>query len=296
MPVRSRPDREPARPALIRSCRVASVSSGRTGTTSWARMGPASISRVAMWTVHPVSVTPAARASRTPCQPGKAGSRDGWVFRIRPGNAWCTASVMTVPKPAIATRSTWWATRTEATVAVKPSRSKPAPNPPKTARSTSSELMPALGGQPERAAGAIRQDHRDRQAGLRNRSQQRPGTRDKDSEAHPLNLVRPPAGHAVAGPPDGARLGRRPSESQWPEPVGRCRVTLASTAMAVGVVQPSPRTISTIFSPHSVGFCATWTPAADSASILACAVPWEPEMMAPAWPILRPGGAVTPAM
>ena len=54
--------------------------------------------------------------------------------------------------------------------------------------------------------------------------------------------------------------------------------------------QPSPRTISTTFSPHSVGFCATATPAADSASILAWAVPDEPEMMAPAWPILRPGG------
>ena len=60
--------------------------------------------------------------------------------------------------------------------------------------------------------------------------------------------------------------------------------------------QVSPRTMATIFSPHSVGFCATATPAADSASILAWAVPWEPEMMAPAWPILRPGGAVTPAM
>ena len=33
-----------------------------------------------------------------------------------------------------------------------------------------------------------------------------------------------------------------------------------------------------------------------SASIFAWAVPFEPEMMAPAWPILRPGGAVTPAM
>ena len=64
----------------------------------------------------------------------------------------------------------------------------------------------------------------------------------------------------------------------------------------VRVVQRSPRTMATIFSPHSVGFCGHRTPAADSASILAWAVPGEPEMMAPAWPILRPGGAVTPAM
>ena len=40
--------------------------------------------------------------------------------------------------------------------------------------------------------------------------------------------------------------------------------------------------MATIFSPHSVGFCATSTPAAESASILAWAVPEEPEMMAPA--------------
>ena len=35
---------------------------------------------------------------------------------------------------------------------------------------------------------------------------------------------------------------------------------------------------------------------ASRAAILVCAVPLPPEMMAPAWPILRPGGAVTPAM
>jgi hypothetical protein len=63
----------------------------------------------------------------------------------------------------------------------------------------------------------------------------------------------------------------------------------------VGTAQPKPRTMDTIFSPHSVGFWVTNTPAAVSASIFAWAVPCEPEMMAPAWPILRPGGAVTPA-
>ncbi len=59
--------------------------------------------------------------------------------------------------------------------------------------------------------------------------------------------------------------------------------------------QPSFRTTSTMASPASVGLRATVTPAPESASILAWAVPLEPEMMAPAWPILRPGGAVTPA-
>ena len=37
-------------------------------------------------------------------------------------------------------------------------------------------------------------------------------------------------------------------------------------------------------------------PAASSASFFACAVPDEPEMIAPAWPIVFPGGAVKPAM
>ena len=57
----------------------------------------------------------------------------------------------------------------------------------------------------------------------------------------------------------------------------------------------SPFTMSAMRSPASVGFWATLTPAAASASILAWAVPLEPEMMAPAWPIFFPGGAVTPA-
>ena len=37
-------------------------------------------------------------------------------------------------------------------------------------------------------------------------------------------------------------------------------------------------------------------PAAFMAAYLSLAVPWPPEMMAPAWPMRRPGGAVCPAM
>ena len=37
-------------------------------------------------------------------------------------------------------------------------------------------------------------------------------------------------------------------------------------------------------------------PAASNASIFSAAVPDEPEMIAPAWPMRRPGGAVCPAM
>jgi len=52
---------------------------------------------------------------------------------------------------------------------------------------------------------------------------------------------------------------------------------------------------SAINSPISDGLRPTRQPAFSSASILAAAVPFEPETIAPAWPIFLPGGAVTPA-
>merc|ERR1712061_374154 len=52
----------------------------------------------------------------------------------------------------------------------------------------------------------------------------------------------------------------------------------------------------TMVTPSSAGELVTHTPAASRAAILSCAPPLPPEMMAPACPIRRPGGAVTPAM
>ena len=46
----------------------------------------------------------------------------------------------------------------------------------------------------------------------------------------------------------------------------------------------------------SVGVVPTRIPTASSASFFACAVPDEPLMIAPAWPIVFPGGAEKPAM
>jgi hypothetical protein len=46
----------------------------------------------------------------------------------------------------------------------------------------------------------------------------------------------------------------------------------------------------------SAGLSAISIPASRSASSLASAVPLPPEMIAPAWPIRLPGGAVRPAM
>src|SRR4051812_29565665 len=48
--------------------------------------------------------------------------------------------------------------------------------------------------------------------------------------------------------------------------------------------------------PSRAGEGETVIPAASIAAILDSASPLPPEMMAPAWPIRRPGGAVRPAM
>src|ERR1700722_2489546 len=67
-------------------------------------------------------------------------------------------------------------------------------------------------------------------------------------------------------------LGLR-SRFPWRSPSGHETEGGSPPATALRADHPSARTIATIFSPHSVGFCATWTPAALSASILAWAVP-----------------------
>ena len=48
--------------------------------------------------------------------------------------------------------------------------------------------------------------------------------------------------------------------------------------------------------PSLAGESLTVTPHSRSFAILEVAVPWPPEMMAPACPMRRPGGAVRPAM
>src|SRR5207237_1902171 len=48
--------------------------------------------------------------------------------------------------------------------------------------------------------------------------------------------------------------------------------------------------------PISAGLRVTLIPDASITASFSCAVPLPPEMIAPAWPILFPGGAVTPAM
>ena len=84
-----------------------------------------------------------------------------------------------------------------------------------------------------------------------------------------------------------------------PRPARRARRGRAenlSTVKGFRLAGQSLATMPAISSPASVGLSPTCTPAARKASILPCAVPVLPDTMAPAWPILRPAGAVTPAM
>src|SRR5437868_5607319 len=57
-----------------------------------------------------------------------------------------------------------------------------------------------------------------------------------------------------------------------------------------------PRSASTSVLPKRAGDGDTLIPAASMAVVLEPASPLPPEMIAPAWPMRRPGGAVTPAM
>ena len=74
----------------------------------------------------------------------------------------------------------------------------------------------------------------------------------------------------------------------------RTRKPGAVAAYRLGLLELT--TMSAISSPASVGLRPMRTPADSSASIFPFAVPLPPDTIAPAWPILRPGGAVTPAM
>ena len=84
-----------------------------------------------------------------------------------------------------------------------------------------------------------------------------------------------------------ARLARRPEAGRVAGERPRPRLQIGGHA--------APRRDFTA-APRSAGLFTTVTPAASSAAIFSAAVPLPPEMMAPAWPMRRPGGAVWPAM
>src|SRR5437773_12004866 len=88
-------------------------------------IGPRSTEASVKWIVHPVTLTPAARASLWAWAPGKAGSREGWMFMIRMGN-WPMKYVVTSRmNPAKTTRSVRFSFRTFTTSRSKAARSFP---------------------------------------------------------------------------------------------------------------------------------------------------------------------------
>ena len=90
----------------------------------------------------------------------------------------------------------------------------------------------------------------------------------------------------------GEALGRRNAARE------RDRVHASNLSARGGLVRAGTvsATRSATSCATSVGVVPTAIPAASSASFFACAVPAEPEMIAPAWPIVFPGGAEKPAM
>jgi hypothetical protein len=87
---------------------------------------------------------------------------------------------------------------------------------------------------------------------------------------------------------------RRHSPQGGPSPPGCQDRSDASLGLGLGLGLGQARA-SWISSPTSVGLRPTLIPTASKASALARAVPLDPVMMAPAWPMRLPGGAVNPA-
>ena len=104
-------------------------------------------------------------------------------------------------------------------------------------------------------------------------------------------IVVAPRGPAAtaARPSSPVRDHRRPRRRRCPA------TSMRSPGSGADERRRQPPTISRMSCAVSDGVLPTRTPAASRASCLACAVPDEPETMAPAWPIVLPSGAVKPA-
>src|SRR5262245_59238364 len=91
--------------------------------------------------------------------------------------------------------------------------------------------------------------------------------------------------------PDGdGRAGNHAKGRQLPRPRAGTRED------GYDVLTPRAFMAASIVSPMSAGDSETAIPAAASAAFFSAAVPLPPAMIAPAWPMRLPGGAVAPAM
>ncbi len=111
------------------------------------------------------------------------------------------------------------------------------------------------------------------------------------ADQQPAEVELPGRARLVAGV--GRRLGVDAHVTL--EPVQQVRRQRLGKRRRIAHLASEPA-ISAAISATSVGVRPTRTPRASSASCLATAVPAVPETIAPAWPIVLPGGAVKPAM
>ena len=93
----------------------------------------------------------------------------------------------------------------------------------------------------------------------------------------------------------GAHVGHR-QEVGCGDAAGEGDRDRSHAIQTTGSPQPSAANASAASRAASVGLLPTRTPCCSSASFFAWAVPDEPEMIAPACPIVLPGGAWNPAM
>ena len=98
--------------------------------------------------------------------------------------------------------------------------------------------------------------------------------------------------HGDLPKPEGEGSG--PDRAELSAPRGPNRAS-AGAVRDGSTLQSKVETICCTRSATWTGLRPTGTPAASNASALAWAVPLEPVMMAPAWPIRLPGGALNPA-
>ena len=69
-------------------------------------IGPVSTPASTQWTVVPVTVTPAAKASRTAWAPGNSGRSAGWLLIV--GNVLTNSADKIRMNPALMTKSGWY--------------------------------------------------------------------------------------------------------------------------------------------------------------------------------------------
>ena len=134
-------------------------------------------------TVHPVTLTPYASASRTPCAPGNDGSSAGWVLTIRPPNRPRNVAPNSFMNPASTTRSG------ENTATVSAIAASHAARSSKSLTETTAVGMPASRAMSSARMFAAVRDHRDDAravggvvVGGQQRRQVRAGAGDEDHE------------------------------------------------------------------------------------------------------------------